>query len=305
MLERGAGFVAKTGDSGRAAVAAGYPLPPDITKLEDLEKSKYFYKTSASGDGTFTLSRKAEADVAPLQPEIGADGKPTGAFVKGDLTRTEEAAALVASLSDAKKSAYAALKTAEEAKGNKVVPIKKMATTDQSIAKLAAKHGPADLEEKVYELVFEAMEHKIKAKGLAPATEAVEITDSIGKARKATKDLMAHPITVIEGTDQLRAFGYRAKYLSDTGQASDDVNDLHHMIPLYLGGDHRHLVDLYEDLHKRMHELVDSIKWDAKGTTLAPSSIQKAPLNFENGAAIITPSGAITYNPLLPTAAPP
>lgn len=304
-LESGAGFVAKTGDSGRAAVAAGYPLPPDITKIEDLEKSQYFYKTSASGDGTFTLSRKAKADVAPLQPEIGANGKPTGGFVEGDMTRTEKAAALVASMSDTKQKAYAALKAAEEAKGNMVVPIKKMATTDESIAKLAAKHGPADLEEKVYELVFEAMERKIKAKGLAPAAEAAEVAESIGTARKAAKELMAHPITVIEGTDQLRAFGYRAKYLSATGQAAEDVNDLHHMIPLYLGGDHRHLVDLYEDLHTRMHELVDSIKWDAKGITLAPSSIQKAPLNFENGAAIITPQGAITYNPLLPQAAPP
>ncbi|MCC6999837.1 MAG: DUF4157 domain-containing protein [Deltaproteobacteria bacterium] len=297
-LESGAGFVAKTGDSGRAAVAAGYPLPPDITKLEDLEKSQYFYKTSASGDGTFTLSRKVQSDVKPLRPELGPDGKPTGKFLPGDMTRSEEAAALVASMSDAKQKAYAALKAAEEAKGNKVVPIKKMATTDQSIAMLTQKFGPADFEEKVYELVFTSLERKIKAKNLAAAAEATEIAEAIGEARKAAKDLMKHPITVIEGTDQLRAFGYRAKYLSDTGKATDQIDDLHHMIPLYLGGDHMHLVDLYEDLHKQMHQLVDSIKWDAAGTTLAPASIQKAALNFENGAAIITKDGAITYNPL-------
>ncbi len=284
-FEKGADFIAKTGDSSRAAVAAGYPLPPDITKIEDITKSDYFYRVSDKGDGTFTLSRKAESTAPSIQPELGPGGVPTGKFIAGDLSRAEEAIEIVKRFPADKQKKFAALKAAEEAKGNKVVPIEGMSATDASIAKLTDEFGPADFKAKVYEIVLEALTRKGDP-------------DAAAKAAKATKELLDHPIVVVRGTDQLRAFGYRAAYLRKAGKTSEQVDDLHHMIPLYLGGDHTKLVDLHEDLHRRMHELIEGVKWDKNGTSLAPHSIQKADLTMSEGAAILHPDGTITYNPL-------
>lgn len=284
-LEKGAGFIAKTGDSSRAAVKVGYPLPPDIKTIEEIEKSAYFYKVSDQGDGTFTLSRKVDSTAPSLRPELGPGGKPTGKFISGELSRAEEAIEIVKKFPEPKQKKFEALKLAEEAKGNKVVPIEGMATTDQTILQLTKEFGPADFKAKVYEIVLEALTRKGDP-------------DAVAKATKATKDLLDHPIIVVQGTDQLRAHGYRAAYLRSSKKAAEEVDDLHHMVPLYLGGDHTKLVDLHADLHRRLHELVEGVKWDKAGTSLAPHSIQKAELNFKQGAAILHPDGTVSYNPL-------
>jgi hypothetical protein len=210
------------------------------------------------------------------------------------MTRAEAATALVKKFPKAKQEAFEALANAQEKLGNKVVPIEGMATTDQTIAKLTAKFGPSDFEQRLTDILEEAYLRKG-----ASQVEAAE------KAAAAANKVMEHPIVVIKGTDQLRAFGYRAAYLRDlkaAGKAAEEIDDLHHMIPLYLGGDHKLLIDVAEDLHRDLHELIDGIKFDSAGTSLAPSSIQRAPLNFQQGAAILYPDGTVSYDTLAVTA---
>jgi hypothetical protein len=294
VAEDGVGFVAKTGDSTRAALKAGYPLPEGVKDAEDLLKKGYYYRTSVNGDGTFELARKAESNAPPLRVEFDSAGKPVGLVEGGEMTRAEAATALVKKFPKAKQEAFEALANAQEKLGNKVVPIDGMATTDQTIAKLTAKFGPSDFEQRLTDI----LEQAYLRKG-ASQVEAAE------KAAAAAKKVMEHPIVVIKGTDQLRAFGYRAAYLRDlkaAGKAAEEIDDLHHMIPLYLGGDHKLLIDVAEDLHRDLHELIDGIKFDSAGTSLAPSSIQRAPLNFQQGAAILYPDGTVSYDTLAVTA---
>ena len=84
--------------------------------------------------------------------------------------------------------------------------------------------------------------------------------------------LFSHQIALVKGTDQLRAFGYRSLYQSATGAAAE--GDLHHLIPLYLGGDSKlkNLLDLEKDLHDAMHDAIETIKFGAD-TTLAPNVV--------------------------------
>jgi len=74
--EAGAGFVAKTGDSTRAAVAAGYPLPAGVSTAEELLAKGYYYRAGANGK--YDLVRKTSAGVDQLRVEFDAAGKPVG-----------------------------------------------------------------------------------------------------------------------------------------------------------------------------------------------------------------------------------
>src|SRR5262249_42208741 len=156
---------------------------------------------------------------------------------------------------------FTALKVAEEAKGNRVVPIQGMAATDKTIGTLT-KSNP-DFRRRLFQIVSEALARKGEKNVAQVANEVVDA-------------LMNRPITVVQGTDQLRAFGYRGNFLSVTGKATGEVDDLHHIIPLYLGGDHRikNLIDIQEDLHRALHELIEGVKY-SEGVTLAPGSIQR------------------------------
>jgi len=73
--EAGAGF-AKTGDSTRAAIAAGYPLPAGVSTVEWLLAKGYYYRTGANGK--YDLVRKTSAGVDQLRVEFDAAGKPVG-----------------------------------------------------------------------------------------------------------------------------------------------------------------------------------------------------------------------------------
>jgi hypothetical protein len=64
------------------------------------------------------------------------------------------------------------------------------------------------------------------------------------------------------------------------------------MIPLQLGGDHRRLVAVHQDLHDDLHDLIDEIPF-GEGT-LAPHSIRSsADLSFAEGAAVLHPNGSV------------
>jgi hypothetical protein len=291
ILEAGEDFIAKTGDSTlHAANDLGYSLPdvakkPPLTST-DIADSAYYYRLD---NGKPTLVRKAGKPGKSLRPELGSDGKPTGKFLEGELSRAEKADAIVTSMPKAKQDAYHALveRIQKAEPSAKVVPIESMAATKKTIAQVTAEFGDKAFKEKLTRLVIQALEKK----GMPAA-------DAVAAAKKAVDSLMNHEILVVKGTDQLRAYGYRPRYQSATGKVVED--DLHHMIPLYLGGDHTiaNLMDLDAKLHDGVHELVDSVKF-GDGVTLAPSSIQNAKeLTFQQGAAILHADGTITYDTL-------
>ena len=73
VLEGGSNFVAKTGDSTRAAVSAGYPLAPGATSAEDMLAKGYYYRLAANGTD-YEIVRKAQAVGPQLRVEKDAAG---------------------------------------------------------------------------------------------------------------------------------------------------------------------------------------------------------------------------------------
>jgi hypothetical protein len=269
----------------------GFRLP-DVAKApplgaDELLASKYYYRMV---DGKPTLSRKATAGdgVQQLRARTDADGKFLGFEEGGDLTRAEKAEELISKLSAAEKTRYD--KLVEQWRkldpAARVVPIEGMSATGKTIGGVVQEFGQANFRGELIRILSEAMIRK----GSKPQ-------DAAKAAREAAEALMSHEITVVKGTEQLRAFGYRLHFANQTGKVVDD--DLHHVIPLYLGGDHRvkNLVDIDGALHDELHKLVNNVQFD-KNTTLAPSSIQRADLNFKKGAAILHPDGTVTLRPL-------
>ncbi len=261
---------------------------PDIAKpasaltAEDVAKSGYYYRLDKEGNPL--LVRKVGANASPLRADLNPEGTFKAFSPGGELTRAEEAERIVQGFTKENKTEFETLKTAEEAKGNKVVPIKGLAASDKTIGELTK--GTA-FRERLFDILFEALTNKGEKNAVAMANEAADA-------------LMSRKITVVQGTDQLRAFGYRGNFLSATGQAAGEVDDLHHLIPLYLGGDHRikNLIDVSESLHRQLHELIEGVKF-GEGVTLAPGSIQRAAdLNFKQGAAILHPDGSVELRPL-------
>jgi len=283
VLEAGTGYVAKTGESTLAAAKRGFRLP-DIEKsaaeltAEDISKSDYYYRLNQRGDG-YDLVRKANSNKPSLRVETNPDGS-FKSFVEGELTRAEKAEKIVQGFSKQNQDAFTAFKLAEEAKGNRVVPIQGIAATDKTIGQLT-KSAPG-FRQRLFDIILEALTRKGEKNAAQIANEAVD-------------SLMSRPITVVQGTDQLRAFGYRGNFLSVTGKTTAEVDDLHHIIPLYLGGEHRikNLLDIQEDLHSALHKLIEEITY-TEGVTLAPGSIQRAAdLSFKQGAGILKPDGTV------------
>jgi hypothetical protein len=297
ILEAGEDFVAKAGDSTlKCTNELGYSLP-DVSKkpplgATDIASSAYYYRIDA---GKPTLAKKANRPGQSLRPELGTDGKPTGKFVEGELSREQKALDLVARMDTPKQAAFNKLvediRKAEP--GAKVVPIERIAATKRTLAAVTEEFGDKAFRPKLTKLLTQALEKK-----------GMKSIDAAAAAKKAVDDLLGHEIMVVRGTEQLRAYGYRPRFISATGSVVED--DLHHMVPLYLGGDHTiaNLVDIDPKLHDAVHELVESVKF-SDGVTLAPWSIQNAKgLNFTEGAAILHADGTITYDTLATAAAP-
>jgi hypothetical protein len=280
--EAGKGYIAAAGRRTREALVSGYRLPdfPDIapTALTDemLEKSNYYYR-AADKPGEFTLVKKANRNVPTLR------GNPDGTFTAGTPTRAERAAQLVAGWSKDARESFKALDEALQKVDARLVPVEGMAATGKTMREVIAAAGPANFEQAFLDILVEA---QVKRGVAADAAKAA--------AQGSLQQLLDHPITVIQGTDQLRAFGYRSHYATISGAVLQPGEDLHHLVPLYLGGGHLvdNFVRLDEELHRRMHRLIDEIAFD-EATTLAPQSIQKGALTFKSGAAILHPNGAV------------
>jgi hypothetical protein len=267
-LEEGADFIASADSANKEAMKAGFPKPPS--------KKYYYVHAPDKAKVPFYLRRVAVEAAPPLRAEI-VNGVPTGKFIEGELSRAEKAEELIKSWSKKTQGAFENAKAEAKLKYGKelydVVPVKGIAATETKIGDLLDRAATVEIER--------AFRKSLIAKGVENAS---------AKARAMVEQLAEHQITVIKGTDQLRAFGYRAAHL----KGAEAIGDLHHWLPLYLGGDHRAIIDMVIEEHGALHRVMDGL--EAAGFTLAPSSIQAAHgLNFTEGAAILFTNGAIDF----------
>ena len=280
--EAGKGYIAAAGRRTREALVSGYRLPDfkDVaaTALTDemLEKSNYYYR-AGNKPGEFTLVKKANRNVPTMV------GLPDGTFSAGTPTRAERAQQIVAGWSKDAQESFKTLDEALQAVDARLVPVEGMAATGKTMREVLTALGPANFEQAILDILVEA---QLEGHVAADAAKAA--------AQASLKQLLDHPITVIRGTDQLRAFGYRSHFVTVSGAVLRPGEDLHHLIPLYLGGGHLvdNFVPLGGEFHRRMHRLIDEIAFD-EATTLAPQSIQKGAFTFASGAAILHPNGAV------------
>jgi hypothetical protein len=111
--------------------------------------------------------------------------------------------------------------------------------------------------------------------------------------------VMQHPVTLVQGTEQLRLFDY-ARNAKASG--ATPIGELHHDIPLYLGGDHQLLTDIGKvkradgtlvDLHDELHALISNAEFPGGGT-LAPGDLAKQ-IPTTPGAAVLGTEGQVTF----------
>ncbi len=273
VLERGEDFIAKRGNvTAKELKQAKYPPPPS--------KDYYYVRSPKGSDKQFYLRRVSTKKADPLRVEFDADGMPTGKFVAGEWTRAEKAEQLIKSWDKTKQQAFQ--KVRDEAilnYGNEmldVVPLKGIVKTDVTIG-----HFVKDAQRKTIERAF------------AKAFKAEGVRNPTGQARLIVNEMLSHPVSYIKGTDQLRAFNYRAYFL----KGAEAQGDLHHWLPLYLGGDHRALIDMIPDAHKALHGVIDNLE-KFEGLIVAPGMLRSKNLKFPEGAAILFKNGSVDLVPL-------
>ena len=265
-IEKGAGFVAKAEERTAEAITNGMPRLDGDALISDA--SRYYYRSNPGGSPPYILCRISTADV-PSRTLV-PDGAGGWKIAEGGLSRGEQAVAMVGGWPTGVKDAFNAYQAAHA--GRVVVPLQGVATAGKTIGQLAP-----DIGERLRVLLQEAF------------TRAGD-PDAANKALDAAQAVANHQVVVVRGTDQLRAYKYRLNF---TGSADELAEvDLHHIIPLQLGGDHRRLVAVHQDLHDRLHDLIDEIPF-GQGT-LAPHSIRSsADLSFTEGAAVLKPDGTV------------
>ena len=269
-LEKGVGYIARAEEQTTKAIASG-KVPPLQGNPLITDASKYYYRVNPAPPPDFTLTRFANAGVPPRV--LVADGSGGWKIAEGALSRAEQATAMIGGWPKEFQDAFQAFETAYRSAG-RVVPLQGVATTGKKIRQIIE---PAQ-QQGIYTILEEAFR---RAKDPDPAA----------RATSALTALLDHDITLVKGTDQLRAFNYRLAFAKQTG--AEASGDLHHLVPLYLGGDNTRLVDVAPDLHDRLHDLVDLIRLDA-GTTLAPASVRgSASFSFTQGAAVLKGDGTV------------
>jgi hypothetical protein len=260
--ENSAGFVAMRMQTNDAAKAAGYP---------DLDWERYYYVRNGS---EFVPRSKATKLAPRLRIERTSEGKLAAVL---DLP-TDWSATNVASFDQVVKNA------AKKFPGRvrKVVAVH-LTPTSETIGSLMT----AVQKNELFEIIFSA----VVRKGGGKADRA-----AMDEAAQMIYALQTHNITIIRGTDELRQFGYSAFY--EGAVKGSAKGDLHHVIPLYLGGDHRvrNLLDLDPNLHDQLHNLIDNIQFTG-GLRLAPESLQALPKGSP-AAAVIFDDGAIEFEAL-------
>jgi hypothetical protein len=270
--EVGEGVVRSRMDTTSEAIELDdYPDPEDY----GLDGDHYWY-VRASGDpedGGFEYQIQRRHDAPEDTPvlRLARDGDRI-VLVAGSPSREARAAALVGGWDPAVRSGFERLRDRFATGGARVVPLEGVAATRRTIGSLRR-----TIAREIENIVFDAL----------PTT--LSTTERRRQAREAGRRVAEHEITVVRGTDQLRAYDYRSMWEGEHGEAD---GDLHHLIPLYLGGDHTTLIDVHPDLHDQLHRLIDGIRMDEG--RLAPNSVREADLNFSEGAAVLHEDGSVT-----------
>jgi hypothetical protein len=272
VLEEGVGYVARAGESTKKAVAEGMPDLAASPLVKD--PSLYYYRSVPGKVPPYVLVRFESAAAPPLAVVKKADDTyEIIAAAEAVLTRTEEAAAIVTGWKKGFQDAFAAVKGGFTQGVFKVVPLKGVAATGKKIKDLMT----VSQQQELYAILLKAF-----AKDADPAA----------RATTAMTRLIEHDITLVQGTNQLRAYSYRLSFAKGLTQGAEIEGDLHHLIPLYLGGDHRILVDVGEELHQSLHRLIDQIPI-SEGVTLAPGSVGRSGFAFQEGAAVLYSDGRV------------
>jgi Domain of unknown function (DUF4157) len=267
VLERGVGFIAAAGEGTKKAIDAGMPNFFKSPLVKD--PRKYYYRVNPAGNPPYILTRFTESDAPALTLVPDGGG---WRIAEGALSRSAEGVEIVAGWPLEIREGFAAVKLAFT--GSRVVPLKGVAPTGWKIGELMTatqKDGLTNI--------------------LVDAFTATNDPNPLARATPLVKDLLEHKITVVKGTDQLRAYNYRLDFEKATGAKASA--DLHHLIPLYLGGDHTRLVDMVRGLHDELHDLIDGVRLP-EGVALAPGSIQNVKsLTFDKGAAVLYNNGRV------------
>ena len=107
--------------------------------------------------------------------------------------------------------------------------------------------------------------------------------------------------------DQPRAFGYRLNFIETTGTAAEEIEDLHHVAPLFLGGDHTvgNLVNVDETAHDELHALFEQLVFE-NDIMMASHNMQNMSASFSPGVAAMSKDGVVESSTLaeLKTSAP-
>lgn len=268
-LEKGVGFVAVADDSTKKAVQWGLPDLNDNPMITD--PAKYYYRKAADPNANppYVLVRVSAADAPPRSVVSKGD---KWVIAEGGMTRTERAEALLKSWDESVSEGFETLKR-DFPDAYKVVPLQGVAATDIRLV----------------DLLDSAVEDEILAILTRAAKNAGE-ADPTAAAKMQRAALLQHNVTVVKGTDQLRAYNYRANF----GGAIPE-KDLHHVIPLYLGGEHKLLANVNEVDHRRLHEIFEQEVKLPDGSTLAPHHMRDASrYTFDKGAAVLHGDGSIT-----------
>lgn len=286
VMERGADFVERAARSNEAAFGAGYPRTLRLADGREfpigLPGSQFYYRADPLNAGEFIAVRYIDAVDAPALAvrRSGAGFE----IVEGTLSREEAAAALVRSWPDAAQRAYAA--AAEAA----------LARHGDDVFRVVPLAGIHRMEETIGVWLEESRDELRRI-----LREALHRSSAVPRGRSAERmiqELLEHRVTVVRGTDQLRAFGYRRHYATVAGAAAE--GEVHHWIPLYLGGDHRFdwLLDLDPEAHDEIHEIFEAAAREGSDITLSPNSIGRLDARFDRGYAVILNDGRIEFGAL-------
>lgn len=288
VLERGEDFIARAARSNEAAFAAGCPreiVLPDGSRFPIGQPGSQYYYAVGGPDG-FVLRRYVDAVDAPAM-SLRRTAAGVWELYEGELSRTEAALALVRSWPEPDQEAFrnAVAAAAGLDPRARVVPLAGIHPTNTTIGSLL----DADTSRRLRAALVRSL-----SRNRTPA-EARRI------AREAMQSLRSHPIVVVRGTDQLRVYGYRRSFAASLPGGGPQVieGDLHHWIPLYLGGDHRlaNLYDLDRQAHREIHEILESVTF-VDDITLDPNSIGRLDVDFERGVGILMPDGSIRLESL-------
>ena len=245
------------------ALGAGYPAP-STCEGGGINDNHYWYIRAPEGSGyEYQLVRRSDAPSSAPVLRLRREG--------GTLSIARELSALD-TFEPTPRAAYDRL--AAHTTEGRVVALRGVAPTDLLLGSMAG------FETRLRGFCEEALRRN------HPDWAQARIRT---EARRIAGEVAEHQITVVRGTDELRAFDYAGAHRDEHGEAS---GDLHHLIPLYLGGDHTRLLDMHPDIHDRLHRWIDGLQLG--GITLQPSRAHRASsLTFAEGAAVLYPDGTL------------